>query len=185
MKFDEKKGVISWISGALAFAFLVFVFFITSVDMRPRVSPDFFFGSDDPGIADTVKISKIFPADDYLIISVGSKDISSSRYLRDISKITQKVSEMDGFSKIISVAAGPKSIAAALGSPFWRPLLINSDQTATLIIGFIKRDASKALVPAVEKIVSSYRNMGSVTRNSLIGNAVYRRKNSKKYCAGC
>jgi len=133
------------------------------------VSPDFFFGSNDPAIADTLKISKIFPADDFLIISVASRNITSPRYMREVAKITQKLSQMEGFSKIISASQGPKSIAAAMQSPFWRPLLINQDETATLIIGFTDREASKALVPAVEQILDSNRNTPGVTDISMSG----------------
>ncbi|MBL4740523.1 MAG: MMPL family transporter [Sneathiella sp.] len=163
MRFDEQRKIIGWMSGAAVFIGLISFFFIALVDLRPSVSPDFFFGSNDPGIADTVKISKIFPADDFLIISVASRDITSSGYMREVSRVTDKLKQMEGFSKIISVSHGPKSIATALASPFWRPLLINQDETATLIVGFTDRNASKSLVPAVEQILGSYENTSAVT----------------------
>lgn len=169
MKIDEKKAIVGWTGSAFVFAGLIAFFFIAFVDLRPSVSPDFFFGSNDPGIADTHKISKIFPADDFLIVSLSSEDITSPAYLKDVSKVTKKLSKMEGFSNIISVSDGPKSIKAALESPFWRPLLINNDETATLIIGFIERTASKALVPAVEQIVAPYAHTGSISEIHLSG----------------
>lgn len=137
---------------SVALVISISVIFIVSVDMRPKISPDFFFGSDDPEIAETKAIAQLFPAEEFLVLSVESPDISSHRYYSAVKKLTDTLTRLPGFSRVISITEGPASLRAAKDSPFWRPLLINEDESATLVLVFLSRDASSRQVPVVEEI---------------------------------
>jgi len=151
-----------WLGLSLGITILLTVVFLGFVDMRPRISPDFFFGSDDPDMADTRKINALFPAEEFMIISVDGKDIYSKAYARDLGNLTDRLQNLGGFTKIIAITEGPASAMAARASPFWRPLLINSDESATLVLAFLPRQAPPSLVPASEQIVSDFANKGSL-----------------------
>lgn len=137
---------------SIALAIGIAVIFMLLVDMRPKISPDFFFGSDDPEIAETRAIARLFPAEEFLVLSVESPDIASRRYYSAVKKLTDTLTRLPGFSRVISITEGPATLRAARNSPFWRPLLINDDESATLVLVFLARDASSLQVPVVEEI---------------------------------
>lgn len=143
-------------SASVIFSGVIIAIFLLFVDIRPQISPDFFFGSDDPEIAESKEIARLFPAEEFLVISVESQDIFSGRYSAQIKKLTGKLSSLSGFSRVISITNGPENAQKAAESPFWRPLLINQDESATLIIAFLARDSIAAQVPAAETIIAEF-----------------------------
>ncbi len=124
--------------------------FLAFVDLRPQVTPDFFFGSDDPDMAQSAVIRDLFPSDAFLIISVASPDIYSPTYFQRIAAFSSNLSALPGVARLVSVSEGPDSIEAALTSPFWRPLLISEREDATLIIAFLGHPTPDNLVAEVE-----------------------------------
>lgn len=129
---------------------LIAVLFLRFVDLRPEVSPDFFFGSNDPELAQSTAIHELFPSDEFLIISVAGREIFSPRYYDRLSSFSGDIEKIVGISRVISVATGPEDVRAARDSPFWRPLLVSEDNRATLIIAFVDAVSSQNLVEEVE-----------------------------------
>ena len=88
-----------------------------------------------------------------MILTVSSRDISSSRYLSRIQKLTQRVHSIRGVSAVKSLAEGPKSFEDAIKSPFWSRLLIAPDRKATNVIIFMKGRHTERPIRNLEQIV--------------------------------
>ncbi|USG62285.1 MMPL family transporter [Sneathiella marina] len=149
------------LAGCLCLAAVIFTLFISLVDLRPQVTPDFFFGSNDPDLAQSEQIRALFPSDEFLIVSVASDDIGSEKYLSRLTALSADMGKIDGILRIVSVADGPGNIDEARDSPFWRPLLISEGEEATLIIAFVKSPAPENLVAEVEAATRLFDTEGS------------------------
>lgn len=137
----------------LAITGVLFVLVATFVDLRPVVDENFFFSTSDPGIRQTKKIEHQFPSQPEVILTVSSRDISSSRYLSRIQRLTQHVRAIGGVSAVKSLAEGPKSFEDALKSPFWSRLLIAPDRKASNVIIFMKGRHTERPIRKLEQIV--------------------------------
>ena len=137
----------------LAIAGVLFALVATFVDLRPVVDENFFFSTSDPGIQQTKKIEHQFPSQPEVILTVSSRDISSSRYLGRIQKLTQRVRTIGGVSAVKSLAEGPKSFEDAIKSPFWSRLLIAPDRKASNVIIFMKGRQTERPIRKLEQIV--------------------------------
>src|SRR5438067_12062402 len=103
----------------LAITGVLFALVATFVDLKPVVDENFFFSTSDPGVQQTKKIERRFPSQPEVILAVSSRDISSSRYLGKIQRLTQRVHTIGGVSASMSLTSGPKSSAGALEGPLW------------------------------------------------------------------
>jgi predicted RND superfamily exporter protein len=110
---------------------------VAFVDMKPQITPEFFFGSSDPDLAQTTQIKEMFPSDEFLVISVASQNILSPGYYDRIRNFSSALLKIKGVGRLVSVTEGPDSVQDALESPFWRPLIISEDGNATLVIAFV------------------------------------------------
>src|SRR4030081_686698 len=137
----------------LAIPVVLFVLVAVFVDLRPVVDQNFFFATTDPGVRQSKKIEQNFPSRPELILTVSSREISSSRYLGRIQKLTQEVESVDGVNSVKSVTAGPKSFADAVASPFWSRLLIAKDRQASNLIAFIEGKDTEKLIKRIERIM--------------------------------
>jgi predicted RND superfamily exporter protein len=137
----------------LVIAGVLFALVATFVDLRPVVDENFFFSTSDPGIQQTKKIEHQFPSQPEVILTVSSRDISSSRYLGRIQKLTQRVHSIGGASAVKSLAEGPKSFEDAIKSPFWSRLLIATDRKASNVIIFMKGRHTETPIRKLEQIV--------------------------------
>lgn len=143
--------------------------FVSVVDLSPHVSPDFFFGSDDPEMADTRKIAEKFPAEEFLIINVAGPEIFSRAYLLQVERITARFQELNAFSRVLSITNGPATATAAAKSPFWHPLLIDGDQKSTFILAFLPRESPRSLINAVEEILADFQGSADLGAISVSG----------------
>lgn len=132
---------------------VLFALVATFVDLRPVVDENFFFSTSDPGIQQTKKIEHQFPSQPQVILTVSSQDISSSRYLGRIQRLTQRVHSIGGVSAVKSLTEGPKSFEDAIKSPFWSRLLIAPDRKASNVIIFMKGRHTEMPIRKLEQIV--------------------------------
>src|ERR1043166_8334603 len=137
----------------LAVTVVLFGLVAAFVDLRPVVEENFFFSTSDPGFGQSKKIEQHFPSQPQLILAVSSSDISSSRYLERIQKLTQKIQAIDAVSTVKSLSHGPKSFQDALASPFWSRLLIAKDHKSTNVIVFPEAGDPEKLIRHLERIV--------------------------------
>jgi predicted RND superfamily exporter protein len=136
-----------------AVTLVLFVLVAGFVDLRPVVDENFFFATTDPGIRQSKKIEQHFPSRPELILTVSSRDISSSRYLKKIQKLTQEAERIDGVNSVKSLTAGPKSFGDAVASPFWSRLLIAKDRKASNVIVFVEGKNTEKLIKRVQGIM--------------------------------
>ncbi|MBE7638149.1 MMPL family transporter [Sneathiella sp. P13V-1] len=134
----------------------------TWLDVKPVVSPDFFFGSDDAELAEAKRINDLFPAEEFLILQVSTDNIRSPEYLRSIRDMTNRLDTLAGFNRLLSLSSGPEDVEAALKSPFWRPLLIGEDGKSSLIIAFLPRHGNEQLTAVTIEIAEDYKTAPGV-----------------------
>src|SRR5438132_1304362 len=123
------------------------------VDIKPVVEENFFFSTSDPGFGQSKKIERRFPSQPELILAVSSRDISSSRYLGRIQRLTREIQAIDAVSTVKSLTAGPKSFQDGLASPFWNRLLIAKDRKSSNVIVFTEAGDTEKLIRHLERIV--------------------------------
>src|SRR6266702_7086123 len=123
------------------------------VDLKPVVEENFFFSTSDPGFGQSKKIERRFPSQPELILAVSSRDISSSRYLGRIQRLTREIQAIDSVSTVKSLTAGPKSFQDGLASPFWNRLLIAKDRKSSNVIVFTEAGDTEKLIRHLERIV--------------------------------
>ena len=129
-----------------------FVLVARFVDLRPVVDENFFFSTSDPGIQQTKAIERKFPSQPEVILAVSSRDISSSRYLSRIQRVTQRVHTIGRVSAVKSLAEGPKSFEDTLKSPFWNRLLIAPDRKSSNVIIFMKGRHTERPIQKLEQM---------------------------------
>src|ERR1041385_447652 len=132
---------------------VLFVLVAGFVDLKPVVDENFFFSTNDPGIRQTKKIEHRFPSQPEVILTVSSRDISSSRYLERLQKLTQRAHTIGGVNAVKSLTEGPKSFEDALKSPFWSRLLIAPDRKASNVIIFMEGKQTEKPIQKLEQIV--------------------------------
>src|SRR6266566_195405 len=126
---------------------------VAFVDLKPVVEENFFFSTSDPGFGQSKKIERRFPSQPELILAVSSRDISSSRYLGRIQRLTREIQAIDAVSTVKSLTAGPKSFEDGLASPFWNRLLIAKDRKSSNVIVFTEAGDTEKLIRHLERIV--------------------------------
>jgi uncharacterized protein len=164
---DQKTKI--WLGISVLLAVMISAVFFIFADLRPKISPEFFFGSDDPQLADTQKIADLFPGDEFLILQVSGAKVRSTAYLTALDQLTQKLQALPEFVKLLSLTEGPENPQDAMKSPFWQPLLVGADGQSTLIIAFLSRGASDQLVPAAEQIALEAQKGSAITGIHLSG----------------
>src|SRR5712691_8156136 len=90
----------------LAVTVVLFGLVAALVDLKPVVDENFFFSTSDPGFGQSKKIERRFPSQPELILAVSSRDISSSRYLDRIQRLTQQIKALDEVSAVKSLTEG-------------------------------------------------------------------------------
>jgi uncharacterized protein len=152
--FKKKLPGRHWLM--LAFAATLFGLVATLVDLKPQVSENFFFSSNDPRFQESAKIDRIFPSGSQLIISVASPRISSQHYLGHLAQLTRQLQSIETVTSLQSLADGPKSLEDAEKSPFWKRLLIADNGRSSNIVVFASNRDSQRLISRIEAIVSKF-----------------------------
>jgi predicted RND superfamily exporter protein len=137
----------------LAITGLLFGLVAAFVDLKPVVDENFFFSTSDPAIRQSKKLEQNFPSRPEVILAVSSRDISSSRYLGRIQKLTHQVKTIGNVSAVKSLTEGPKSFDDALKSPFWSRLLIAPDRKSSNVIIFMQGKATEKPIQRLERIM--------------------------------
>ena len=138
---------------------LITALFLQFVDLRPKVSPDFFFGSNDPELAQSEQIHDLFPSDEFLIISVAGRDIYSSRYSARLSSFSENLAKIPGISRIVSAATGPEKRLKRPQRALSGALCLSAMTiAATLIIAFVEADTPSGVIKEVEAAAALFND---------------------------
>lgn len=138
---------------AVAAVGLLALAFARRVDLQPQVTPDFFFGSDDPAFQDTARIRELFPSEQQLIVSAAGTDVLAPEYVEGMTALTTRLEDVEGVLRVRSLTSGPPNPRSALDSPLWSRLLIGDDRMSSLAIAFVDTKNNARLVADVEAIV--------------------------------
>jgi predicted RND superfamily exporter protein len=140
----------------LAITGILFGLVALFVDLKPVVNEGFFFASTDPQFRQSKKIEKRFPAPTEILLNVASNDISSSRYLERIGKLTREVQEIGAVSSVKSLTSGPKSFQDAVESPFWSRLLVAKDHKSSNLVVFLHGKKTEKAITQFERIIHEF-----------------------------
>lgn len=111
-----------WIT--LPLAILAAVLVLLRLDLRPEVSSDFFFSSDDPEIEASKRIEELFPSRPQLLLTA-SGAIESGDYLGRLAMLTGDLEAVDGIASVRSLVRGPLAPTLVPESPIWSRLLLS------------------------------------------------------------
>ncbi|MDX2000500.1 MAG: MMPL family transporter [Thermoanaerobaculia bacterium] len=149
--FRFRLTAISWLAATAVLVLAV----LTTVDLSPRVSADFFFSTDDPELRSTAEIERLFPAGAQVLVRAAAPDVRSAAYAEKITALTSALRELPGVAAVRSLASGPFSPGDAFESPLWRRLLVAPDGRATTLVVETRPDTdSAALVTALEALTA-------------------------------
>ena len=133
---------------------------LTTVDLAPRVEPDFFFASDDPQLAATTKIEALFPSSSQLLLRAAGPR-NEAGYLESLGALTETLEDIPGVRSVYSLTEGPSSPAAAAASPLWSRLLLPAEDPAASLLLLQVDDADPAvLVANVEGVMEAAERPG-------------------------
>ena len=128
------------------------VVLIRFVNVTPHVDQDFFFSSSDPQLQQEKRVSKMFKRRDTQLVLCVQGDIESFKYAKRIKNLCHRIASVPGVINVVSITNGPNDIKDALGSPFWKRLLIAEDKESTNIIVILEADRSRAAVVPIEQM---------------------------------
>jgi predicted RND superfamily exporter protein len=123
-----------------------------TVSLTPYVDQSFFFGDDDPQLNEDLKIYKLFPRQDQVIINAEGK-ISSAHYVSKIDNLTQKLAAIPEVLSAKSLTHGPKDFDDALKSEFWSRILIAENRKSSNIFVALDGRSSSRTIAKIEAAV--------------------------------
>ncbi|MBU4332968.1 MAG: MMPL family transporter [Candidatus Omnitrophica bacterium] len=133
------------------------------VDLTPQVNYHTFFSSEDPNYKADVEISRLFPRnDDQILISI-SGDIQSATYQQKMKKIGNLILDLELVTDLKSIVSGPKSVKAAIKSPFWQRLLISNGGKSSNMLITLKPGSS---VEQLSKLITKIENIKKIFNSS-------------------
>jgi len=135
---------------------LVVTILVRYVDLAPHVDNDFFFSSEDPNYQADSQISQLFVRKDTQVILSVTGDIFAQDYQRNIRKLSELLSGIDGVRGIKSTTDGPRNVRDAARSPFWKRLLIAGNQGSTNILVIVGEKENPELMRKVREAANLF-----------------------------
>jgi len=157
-----------WVFLALAAAALLGVLF--GVDLTPRVGSDFFFATDDPQLAHSLEIERLFPSQPQILLHAAAVDRAAfldPAYRERIAALTAELQALPGVSGVYSLSDGPSrpEPERVAQSPLWSRLLLPADGHSSNLILSLMEDGTDS-VAAVETVVAAAQAPGFTLRAS-------------------
>jgi len=166
---EGKKAAKVKLATVVLFAVALCVLFISYVDLKPKISPDFFFGSKDPAAIEAEKISTLFPSDEFMLLSIEGPNIFAGPYSRSVQELSETLEALPGITRVLSLSHGPASVSKARKSPFWRPLLLDENETTSFVFLFMSGDDLSLTVNTIEEIAAQHEEAPGIDKINLSG----------------
>lgn len=166
---EGKKAAKVKLAAVVLFAVALCVLFISYVDLKPKISPDFFFGSKDPAAVEAEKISSLFPSDEFMLLSIEGPNIFGGSYSRSVQGLSETLEALPGITRVLSLSHGPASVSKARKSPFWRPLLLDENETTSFVFLFMSGDDLSLTVNTIEEIAAQHEKAPGIDKINLSG----------------
>ncbi len=154
-KYINKISIQLWTF--LALTFLSIIILAKYVNLKPEVSDDFFFSSEDPQFQSEKEISKLFVRNDSMVVLCASGDIESWRYQDKIFDLSEALLGLGAVVGVRSLTHGPNDFKDALKSPMWKRLVISDDKKSSNIIVLLDEEYSKDTIPFVEGLMFQFQ----------------------------
>ena len=148
----------------LAITAFVALFFVRSVDLKPKVEENFFFSRNDPQVRADNQISRTFREMTEINLTV-SGDIASPAYADRIRALSNALSTVPGVTDVVSLSHGPnghgpKDIKEALKSPLWTHVLIGRDRKSTDVIATVKDNVGPGTINSLQALQRRFDRPG-------------------------
>ena len=120
------KGLSSRLAMIISPLFVLAVLgvFLWQVDLRPQITPDFFFSTDSEIYKQDKRIADEFPFQQQILLNVTTAgSIADPNYHEKIDTLTQRILSVQGVSDVNSITRGPDDLEAARENPLWRRML--------------------------------------------------------------
>jgi predicted RND superfamily exporter protein len=138
---------------------LVILVFFPRVDLKPKVSDDFFFSKKDPQLRQDNEILRLFPeSPEIILVAIGN--IESPVYEERVRTLSDELATVPGVTGVQSITRGPKNIEDALKSDLWKRLLIAKNRKASYIFLTLKERTSEATIRRLEAIKDRFDRPG-------------------------
>src|SRR5256885_5093698 len=138
---------------------LVMSMFFRVVDLKPKVSENFFFSRNDPQVRADNQILRIFPESPRIIL-VATGDIQSPTYDDYIRELSDQLATVPGVISVQSLSRGPKNIEDALDSDLWARLLIAKDHKSSYIFVSLRERTGEETIRRAEAIQRRFDRPG-------------------------
>jgi len=160
---NNKKQILhrTWLLGTFIAALSAFSVYgmAKHVQLKPEVSENFFFASEDPQFQEDREISKLFPQPPQLII--GAKgDIYKRSYREKVDRLTRAIGNLSEVFGIQSLTEGPANLSDVFKSPLWNRVLLAEDLSASFIHVFVRDVPTEVIVDKIKKLVLFYGGEG-------------------------
>ena len=143
----------------LGISALVLSMFFRVVDLKPKVSENFFFSKNDPQLRADNEILRLFPESPQVIF-VASGDIRSVAYEDRVRALSDEVENVPGVISVQSLTRGPRGIDDALKSDLWTRLLIAKNQKSTYIFVILKERIGEETIHRLEALQDRFDRPG-------------------------
>ena len=144
---------------SLGVSALVMWAFFRGVDLKPKVSENFFFSRNDPQVHADNQILRLFPESPRIIL-VASGNIQSPSYGDRIRELSDQVANVPGVIDVQSLSRGPKNIEDALNSDLWTRLLIAKNRKSSYIFVSLKERTGEETIRRMEAIERRFDRPG-------------------------
>ncbi|HWC18705.1 MAG TPA: MMPL family transporter, partial [Terriglobales bacterium] len=143
----------------LSVSALVISVFSRVVDLKPKVSENFFFSKSDRQLRADNEILRLFPESPRIIlIAIGN--IRSSAYEDRVRALSDELAKVPGVIDVQSLTRGPKNTDDALKSDLWTRLLIAKDQKSTFIYLPLKERSGEETIRRIEAVQRRFDKPG-------------------------
>ena len=155
------KGLSSRLAMIISPLFVLAVLgvFLWQVDLRPQITPDFFFSTDSEIYKQDKRIADEFPFQQQILLNVTTAgSIADPNYHEKIDTLTQRILSVQGVSDVNSITRGPDDLEAARENPLWRRMLIGNNEESSFVVAFVNTDDFEPLVKKIEHIAEQEDN---------------------------
>jgi uncharacterized protein len=143
----------------LAVSAFVLLIFFRAVDLKPKVSENFFFSKTDPQLRADNEILRLFPESPQIIL-VATGAIESPGYADRVRALSDELAGVPGVESVQSLSRGPKNIDDALKSDLWTRLLIAKNRRSSYIFATLTRKAGEETVSRIEALKRKFERPG-------------------------
>lgn len=141
------------------FVIAVIALFLTTVDLEPKIKPDFFFSTDSEIYKQDKRIANEFPFQQQILLNVTTAgSIADPNYHEKINNLTRRILTVKGVSDVNSITRGPDDLEAARENPLWRRMLIGDKEESSFVVVFVNTENFEPLVKQIEKIAGEEEN---------------------------